>query len=75
MVVDSHIPAFLVTKGKVFPLHAMALGGTEGIAPTFSLPRHCKAVSGQHYDPAALYPRGKDPGTLCTGGWWVPEPV
>jgi hypothetical protein len=26
-------------------------------------------VSGQHHAPAALYPRGKDPGTHWTGGW------
>jgi hypothetical protein len=37
-------------------------------------------VSGQHHAPAALYPRGKDPGTHCTGGWveeagWAPELV
>jgi hypothetical protein len=25
-------------------------------------------VSGQRHAPAALYPRGKDPGTHCTGG-------
>jgi hypothetical protein len=25
-------------------------------------------VSGQHHAPAALYPRGKDPGSHCTGG-------
>jgi hypothetical protein len=25
-------------------------------------------VSGQDHAPAALYPRGKDPGTHCTGG-------
>jgi hypothetical protein len=30
-------------------------------------------VSGQHYAPAALYPRGKDPGTHCTGGWVGPR--
>jgi hypothetical protein len=26
-------------------------------------------VTGQHHAPAALYTRGKDPGTRCTGGW------
>jgi hypothetical protein len=30
-------------------------------------------VSGQHHAPAALYPRGKDPGTHCTGGWVGPK--
>jgi hypothetical protein len=30
-------------------------------------------VSGQHHAPAALYPRGKDPGTHCTGGWVGPR--
>jgi hypothetical protein len=29
-------------------------------------------VSGQRHAPAALYPRGKDPGTHCTGGWVGP---
>jgi hypothetical protein len=38
-----------------------ALGGTGGIAPTHSRPRHKIRVSGQHYAPAALYLRGKDP--------------
>jgi hypothetical protein len=32
-------------------------------------------VSGQHHAPAALYPRGKDPGTHCTEAGWAPEPV
>jgi hypothetical protein len=26
-------------------------------------------VSGKHHAPAALYPRGKDPGTHLIGGW------
>jgi hypothetical protein len=30
-------------------------------------------VSGQHHAPAALYSRGKDPGTHCTGGWVGPR--
>jgi hypothetical protein len=30
-------------------------------------------VSGQHHAPAALYPRGKDPRTHCTGGWVGPR--
>jgi hypothetical protein len=30
-------------------------------------------VSGQHHAPAALYPRGKDPGTHCAGGWVGPR--
>jgi hypothetical protein len=30
-------------------------------------------VSGQHHAPAALYPRGKDPRTHCTGGWVCPR--
>jgi hypothetical protein len=30
-------------------------------------------VSGQRHAPAVLYPRGKDPGTHCTGGWVGPR--
>jgi hypothetical protein len=30
-------------------------------------------VSGQHHAPTALYPRGKDPGIHCTGGWVGPK--
>jgi hypothetical protein len=30
-------------------------------------------VSGQRHAPAALYPRGKDPDTHCTGGWVDPR--
>jgi hypothetical protein len=30
-------------------------------------------VSGQRHAPAALYPRGKKPGTHCTGGWVGPR--
>jgi hypothetical protein len=30
-------------------------------------------VSGQRHAPAALYPRGKDPGTHCIGGWVGPR--
>jgi hypothetical protein len=30
-------------------------------------------VSGQRHAPAALYPRGKDPGTPCTGVWVGPR--
>jgi hypothetical protein len=30
-------------------------------------------VSGQRHAPAALYPRGKDPGTRWTGGWVGPR--
>jgi hypothetical protein len=30
-------------------------------------------VSGRRHAPAALYPRGKDPGTHCTGGWVGPR--
>jgi hypothetical protein len=30
-------------------------------------------VSGQRHAPAALYPRGKDPGTHCTRGWVGPR--
>jgi hypothetical protein len=29
-------------------------------------------ASGQHHAPTALYPREKDPGTHCTGGWVGP---
>jgi hypothetical protein len=32
-------------------------------------------VSGQRHAPAALYPRGKNPGTHWTRGCWAPEPV
>jgi hypothetical protein len=61
-------------KSKAVPLHAMeALGGRGGIAPTHSRPRHYMGVSGQHHAPAALYPRGKDPGTHCTGDWVGPR--
>jgi hypothetical protein len=30
-------------------------------------------VGGQHHAPSALYPRGKSPGTHCTGGWVGPR--
>jgi hypothetical protein len=30
-------------------------------------------VSGQRHAPAALYPRGKDPRTHCSGGWVGPR--
>jgi hypothetical protein len=30
-------------------------------------------VSGQSHAPAAFLPRGKDPGTHCTGGWVGPR--
>jgi hypothetical protein len=30
-------------------------------------------VSGERHVPAALYPRGKDPGTHWTGGWVGPR--
>jgi hypothetical protein len=30
-------------------------------------------VSGQRHDTAALYPRGKSPGTHWTGGWVGPR--
>jgi hypothetical protein len=30
-------------------------------------------VSGQRHASAALYPRGKGPGTHCTGGWVGPR--
>jgi hypothetical protein len=30
-------------------------------------------VSGQRHAPTALYTRGKDPGTHCTGGWVGPK--
>jgi hypothetical protein len=50
-----------------------ALGGRGGIAPTHSLPRHEEGVSGQLHAPAYLYPRGRTPGTHCTGGWVGPR--
>jgi hypothetical protein len=49
--------------------------GRGCIAPTHSRPRDKMAVSGQRHAPAALYPRGKDHCTHCTGGWVVQEPV
>jgi hypothetical protein len=62
------------TTDLAVPLHAMeALGGRGGIAPTHSRPRHYMGVSGQRHAPAALYPRGTDPGTHCTGGWVGPR--
>jgi hypothetical protein len=30
-------------------------------------------VSGKRHAPAALYPRGKDPGIHCAGGWVDPR--
>jgi hypothetical protein len=30
-------------------------------------------VSGQRHAPTARYPRGKEPGTHCTGGWLGPR--
>jgi hypothetical protein len=61
-------------SSKAVPLHAIeALRGRGGIAPTHSRPRHYMGVSGQHHAPAALYPRGKDAGTHCTGGWVGPR--
>jgi hypothetical protein len=48
-----------VKKSKVIPLHAIeALGARGGIAPTQT--SALDRVSGQHYAPAALYPRGMD---------------
>jgi hypothetical protein len=52
--------------------HTHTYGGAEGrggIAPTLSRPRNYMGVSGQRHSPAALYSRGKDPGTHWTGGW------
>jgi hypothetical protein len=57
-------------KYKAVPQHTY--GGAEGrggIARTLSRPRHYMGVSGQRHSPAALYSRGKDPGTHWTGGW------
>jgi hypothetical protein len=50
-----------------------ALGGRGDIAPTHYRPLHYMEVSGQRHAPAALYPRGKTPGTYCTGGWVGPR--
>jgi hypothetical protein len=52
------------------------LGGSGGVAPTHSEPRHQMGVSGQHDAPAALFPRGKVP-PVPTGqeARWAPEPV
>jgi hypothetical protein len=30
-------------------------------------------VNGQRHAPAAIYPRGKTPGSHCTGGWVGPR--
>jgi hypothetical protein len=38
-------------------------------APTHSRPWHWLGASGRRHDTAALNPRGKTPGTHCTGGW------
>jgi hypothetical protein len=50
-----------------------ALGSRGGIAPTHSRPWHYMGVIGWRHAPAALYSRGKDPGTHCTGGWVGPR--
>jgi hypothetical protein len=49
------------------------LVGTGGIAPTHACPGHQMGVSGQRHAPAALYPRERNPGTHCTGGWVGPR--
>jgi hypothetical protein len=60
-------------QSKAVPLHAtQALGGSGGIAPTHSRPRHYMGWSGQRHAPAALCPRERTPGTHCTGGWVGP---
>jgi hypothetical protein len=52
----------------------MEAQGERGcIAPTHSRPRHLIGVSGQSHAPAALWPRGKGPGTHWTGGWVGPR--
>jgi hypothetical protein len=43
-------------------------GGGRGYSSSF-FTSALDGVSGQHHAPAALYPRGKDPGTHCIGGW------
>jgi hypothetical protein len=47
--------------------------GESSIAPTHSRTRHSMGMSGLRHAPAALYPRVKDPGTHCTGGWVGPR--
>jgi hypothetical protein len=59
---SSRTPPIWHSKGKAVPLQATdAFGGTVGIAPTHSRPRHSMGLSGQRHATAALYPRGKDP--------------
>jgi hypothetical protein len=60
-------------KGKVVPQHTYECTGGRCIAPTHSRRRHEMGVSGQRHAPAALYLRGKDPGTHCTGSWVGPR--
>jgi hypothetical protein len=45
----------------------------ESVAPTHSRTRHSMGMSGLRHAPAVLYPRVKDPGTHCTGGWMGPR--
>jgi hypothetical protein len=61
-------------KSKAVPLHAMeALGGERRYSSYSFTTSALDGVSGQLHAPAALYPRGKDPGTHCTGGWVGPR--
>jgi hypothetical protein len=56
------------SKSIAVPLHAMKAPGSCSF-----LTSALDGVNGQHHAPAALYPRGKDPGTHWTGGWVGPR--
>jgi hypothetical protein len=49
------------------------LGGEEESSSYSFLTSALDGVSGQRHAPAALYPRGMDPGTHCTDGWVGPR--
>jgi hypothetical protein len=49
------------------------LGGEELYSSYSSLTSALDGVSRQRHVPAALYPRGRDPGTHWTGGWVGPR--
>jgi hypothetical protein len=49
-------------------------GGKEVYSYSF-MTSELDGVSGQRHAPAALYPRERNPGTHCTGGWVGPRAV
>jgi hypothetical protein len=53
------------SKSKVIPLEAMEAHGGERRYSSYSFLTSA-LDGGQHHAPAALYPRGKDPGTNRT---------